>query len=113
MTLSEGLPMDISVSRADAITLPPQAIAGVRAGWLGKRLLLGAAALGVVAAAGVYGHDWWTVGRFQVETDDAYVAADSVLVSPKISGYLDQVLVQDNQKVHAGEVVARIDDRDY
>ena len=33
--------------------------------------------------------------------------------SPKISGYLSQVLVQDNQKVHAGEVLARIDDRDY
>jgi membrane fusion protein (multidrug efflux system) len=113
MTLSEGIPMDISVSGADAITLPPQAIAGVRAGWLAKRLLLGAAALGIVAAAGVYGRDWWTVGRFQVETDDAYVAADSVLVSPKISGYLAQVLVQDNQSVRAGEVLARIDDRDY
>jgi membrane fusion protein (multidrug efflux system) len=113
MTLSEGIPMDISVSGADAITLPPQAIAGVRAGWVAKRLLLGAAALGIVAAAGVYGRDWWTVGRFQVETDDAYVAADSVLVSPKISGYLAQVLVQDNQSVRAGEVLARIDDRDY
>ena len=90
-----------------------QAIAGQRAGRHAKRLLLAAAALGIVAAAGVYGHDWWTVGRFQVETDDAYVAADSVLVSPKVSGYLAQVLVQDNQTVHAGEVLARIDDRDY
>ena len=105
--------MRISVSGADAIALPPQAAAGLRAGRFGKRLLLGAAALGIVAAAGVYGHEWWTVGRFQVETDDAYVAADSVLVSPKISGYLAQVLVQDNQSVRAGEVLARIDDRDY
>lgn len=105
--------MDISVSGADAITLPPQAIGGQHAGRIGKRLLLGAAALGIVAAAGVYGHDWWTVGRFQVETDDAYVAADSVLASPKVSGYLAQVLVQDNQSVHAGGVLARIDDRDY
>ncbi len=105
--------MDISVSGADAITLPPQAIAGRRAGRFGKRLLLAAAALGFVAAAGVYGYDWWTVGRFQVATDDAYVAADSVLVSPKISGYLAQVLVEDNQKVRAGQVLARIDDRDY
>jgi len=92
--------------------LPPGAIAGQRAGRTAKRVLLAAAALGIVAAAGVYGHDWWTVGRFQVETDDAYVAADSVLVSPKISGYLAQVLVQDNQPVHAGDVLARIDDRD-
>ncbi len=105
--------MDISVSGADAITLPPQAIGGQRASRLGKRLLLAAAALGIVGAAGVYGHEWWTVGRFQVETDDAYVGADSVLVSPRISGYLARVLVQDNQTVHAGEVLARIDDRDY
>ena len=93
--------------------LPPGAIAGQRAGRTAKRVLLAAAALGIVAAAGVYGHDWWTVGRFQVQTDDAYVAADSVIVSPKISGYLSQVLVQDNQPVHAGDVLARIDDRDY
>jgi membrane fusion protein (multidrug efflux system) len=92
--------------------LPPGAIAGQRVGRTARRLLLAAAALGIVAAAGVYGYDWWTVGRFQVETDDAYVAADSVIVSPKISGYLAQVLVQDNQKVHAGDVLARIDDRD-
>jgi membrane fusion protein (multidrug efflux system) len=105
--------MRISVSGADAIALPPHAAAGLRAGRFGKRLLLGAAALGIVAAAGVYGHEWWTVGRFQVQTDDAYVAADSVLVSPKVSGYLAQVLVQDNQPVHAGDVLARIDDRDY
>jgi membrane fusion protein (multidrug efflux system) len=105
--------MNISVRGADAITLPPQTIGGQRASRLAKRMLLGAAALSVVAAAGVYGHDWWTVGRFQVETDDAYVAADSVLVSPKISGYLAQVLVQDNQTVRAGDVLARIDDRDY
>ncbi|HET6237957.1 MAG TPA: HlyD family secretion protein [Acetobacteraceae bacterium] len=98
---------------AHDIALPSNAIAGQRAGGLTKRLLLAAAALGIVAAGGVYGRDWWTVGRFQVETDDAYVAADSVLVSPKVSGYLDQVLVEDNQKVHAGQVVARIDDRDY
>ncbi len=105
--------MDMSVTDAGAITLPPHAIAGQRAGRLGKRLLLAAAALGIVAAAGTYGYDWWTVGRFQVATDDAYVAANSVLVSPKISGYLAQVLVQDNQKVRAGQVLARIDDRDY
>jgi len=92
--------------------LPPGAIAGQRVARTARRLLLAAAALGIVAAAGVYGYDWWTVGRFQVETDDAYVAADSVIVSPKISGYLAQVLAQDNQKVHAGDVLARIDDRD-
>ena len=105
--------MDASDSCADEITLPPHAIAGQRAGISAKRLLLGAAALGIVAAAGLYAHDWWTVGRFQVATDDAYIAADSVILSPKVSGILAQVLVQDNQPVHAGDVLAHIDDRDY
>ncbi|HUN50405.1 MAG TPA: HlyD family secretion protein, partial [Candidatus Sulfotelmatobacter sp.] len=50
---------------------------------------------------------------FLVATDDAYVQADNVLISPKISGYIAEVLVQDNQPVHAGQVLARIDDRDY
>jgi membrane fusion protein (multidrug efflux system) len=105
--------MSTSSPAAGGIALPPQAIAGQRSGRLTKRLLLAAAALGITAAAGTYGYDWWTVGRFQIATDDAYVAADSVIVSPKISGYLAQVLVQDNQPVHAGDVLARIDDRDY
>jgi len=105
--------VDASIPRSGTISLPPDAVAGQRTGRLAKRLLLSAAALGIVAAAGVYGRDWWTVGRFQIDTDDAYVAADSVIVSPKISGYLAEVLVRDNQTVHAGDVLARIDDRDY
>jgi len=105
--------MSGSSPAADTITLPPHGIAGQRAGRLAKRLLLAAAAIGITVAAGTYGYDWWTVGRFQVATDDAYVAADSVIVSPKVSGYLAQVLVQDNQPVRAGDVLARIDDRDY
>ncbi|PKE30408.1 efflux transporter periplasmic adaptor subunit [Rahnella sp. AA] len=46
-------------------------------------------------------------------TDDAFVSADSTLVAPRISGTLANVYVQDNQTVKAGDVLARIDDRDY
>jgi membrane fusion protein (multidrug efflux system) len=60
-----------------------------------------------------YGAYYWKDGRFLVSTDDAYVDADSVIVSPKISGYIAQVTVEDNQIVHAGQVLARIDDRDF
>ena len=45
-------------------------------------------------------------------TDDAYVKADSTIISPKVSGYIAQVLVGDNQPVKAGQLLARIDDRD-
>ena len=78
-----------------------------------KRLLIPAAALGFVSAVAVYSDYYWTTGRFLVSTDDDYVQAHSVLISPHISGYISEVPVDDNQRVKAGEVLARIDPRDY
>jgi membrane fusion protein, multidrug efflux system len=78
-----------------------------------RRLLMAGAAVAVLASASWYGFDYWTVGRFLVSTDDAYVKADNTTVAPKVSGYLHEVLVGDNERVHAGQVLARIDDRDF
>ncbi len=78
-----------------------------------KRLLIAAAALVFLTAAAVYGHYYWTSGRFLVSTDDAYVQTHSVLISPKVSGYISEAPVDDNHSVKAGEVLARIDPRDY
>ncbi|MEK7695283.1 MAG: HlyD family secretion protein [Pseudomonadota bacterium] len=75
-------------------------------------LIRGAGALLVVAAAG-YGYHWWTESRFTEETDDAYVGGDVTLIAAKVPGYVAEVLVTDNQQVHAGDLLARIDDRDY
>jgi membrane fusion protein, multidrug efflux system len=75
-----------------------------------------ALALGVIAgvfAAAAYGHYYWTTGRYLVSTDDAYIDVHSAMISPKISGYISDVPVNDNQNVKAGEVIARIDPRDY
>ena len=58
-------------------------------------------------------YDYLTVGRYLETTDDAYVKADSTIVAPKVSGYIADVLVSDNERVKAGQVVARIDDRDF
>ncbi len=71
-----------------------------------------AVALGVAAAADL-GYGYFATGRYLESTDDAYVKADSTIVSPKVSGYISQVLVGDNQPVKAGQVLARIDDRDF
>ncbi|MDR9818148.1 HlyD family secretion protein [Rhizobium hidalgonense] len=79
----------------------------------GRGLLLGASAVVLIAAGAYYGHDYWTVGRFHISTDDAYVKADNTTVAPKVSGYLAEVLVSDNQVVKAGQPLARIDDRDF
>ncbi|TAX54823.1 HlyD family secretion protein [Rhizobium leguminosarum] len=78
-----------------------------------KRAVLAAALLAGVAFAGDFGHRYWTVGRFIESTDDAYVKADYTTVAPKVAGYIGQVLVNDNDAVKAGQVLARIDDRDF
>lgn len=78
----------------------------------GKRVLRMLALIALLAAAGWAGY-WWLEGRFFESTDDAYLQADSLTVAPKISGYVAEVLVKDNQAVHAGDVVARLDARKY
>jgi len=78
-----------------------------------RKLLLVAASVLALAAGARYGFDYWTAGRFQVSTEDAYVKADTITIAPKISGYIGAVLVGDNEQVKAGQILARIDDRDF
>ncbi|MBB4252846.1 HlyD family secretion protein [Rhizobium sp. BK008] len=78
-----------------------------------KRAVLAAALLAGVAFAGDFGYRYWTLGRFIESTDDAYVKADYTTVAPKVAGYIREVLVSDNDQVKAGQVLARIDDRDF
>jgi membrane fusion protein (multidrug efflux system) len=78
-----------------------------------KRSVLAVALLAGTVFAGHYGYEYWTVGQFLVETDDAYVKADATIVAPKISGYIAEIHIRDNQPVKAGDILARIDDRDF
>ncbi|MEA2790935.1 MAG: rane fusion protein multidrug efflux system [Acetobacteraceae bacterium] len=78
-----------------------------------RSALFGAGVIGLLTTGTLYGQYWWRTGRFLASTDDAYLQADNVIISPKVSGYLLSVPVTDNQPVHAGQVLARIDDRDY
>ena len=66
-----------------------------------------------VSAGAYYGYHWWTEGRFLVSTDDAYVKADSSIIATKIAGYVAEVPIRDNQHVHKGDLLSKIDDRDY
>jgi len=78
-----------------------------------KKLLLRIAIGAAIVAGVVYGGHWWTVGRFIEDTDDAYVGGDVTVIGPKVPGYIDKVAVTDNQFVHAGDLLVKIDDRDY
>jgi membrane fusion protein (multidrug efflux system) len=80
--------------------------------WL-RRLLFAGVAIAALTGGADYGWHYWSIGRFLVSTDDAYVKADSTTIAPKISGYIAAVTVADNQPVKAGDILARIDDRDF
>ena len=80
---------------------------------LPKHKALAAAALviavGVAACAGTHR----LIDSHTETTDDAYIAADFTLVAPRVAGPLVEVLVDDNQHVRAGQLLLRIDDRDF
>jgi membrane fusion protein (multidrug efflux system) len=84
-----------------------------RRGFLRRRPIV--SAIGAVLLASMLGGGYLYVdyaGRFQ-STDDAFVAARQSALAPKVSGYITAVPVTDNEHVVAGDVIARIDDRDY
>ncbi len=97
---------------AGQLANPPQALPRPARRWMRKALLVGVGAL-AFAGAGHFGWQYWTVGQFEVSTDDAYVQADNTTIAPKVSGYVAAVLVGDNEPVKAGQTLARIDDRDF
>src|SRR5580692_3101196 len=77
------------------------------------RVLLVAIGIGAFVIGGVWGVHWWFVGRFIQSTDDAYLQADSVTVAPKVSGYIAEVYIKDNQSVPVGAPLVRLDNRQY
>jgi membrane fusion protein (multidrug efflux system) len=100
LTLSPVLPVTRDTIRARSATLR-------------KRLVIASAAGLAALGAAWYAHDWWTNVRFIVTTDDAYVGADITVIAPKIPGLIAAVAVTDNQPVHAGDLLVKLDDRDY
>jgi membrane fusion protein (multidrug efflux system) len=111
MSSADRISVAIKVPRQGELDQSSDRRLGV--GRLAGRVVAGAAVIAVVAAGCMAGAQYWTVGRFMESTDDAYVQADSTNVAPKISGYISDLGVNDNQTVRAGQVLARIDDRDY
>jgi membrane fusion protein (multidrug efflux system) len=77
-----------------------------------RKIVLGVAAAVALAAIG-YGIHAWVWSLAHVSTDDAYVEGTIAPVSSKVAGHVAAVLVEDNQAVKAGQVIVRIDPRDY
>ena len=67
----------------------------------------------VVAIGAVLGIVWWFLHRDQLSTDDAYTNGRAIMIAPQVSGTVVELAVNDNQFVHAGDLLIAIDPRPY
>jgi len=67
----------------------------------------------VVLALIAGGVIWWLIARHYEDTDDAFIDTHIVRLAPQISGQVVQVLAQDNQLVHQGDLLIAINSADY
>jgi membrane fusion protein (multidrug efflux system) len=71
-------------------------------------------ALGVVVLLGLIGGGWyWFATRNFESTDDAFVDGRAITIAPQVKGLVTVLAVNDNQFMHAGDVLLQIDPRDY
>jgi membrane fusion protein (multidrug efflux system) len=69
---------------------------------------------GLVLVAAIIGGGWyWWSNRNLESTDDAYTEGRAISIAPRVGGYVTELAVGDNQFVHAGDLLLRIDQRDY
>ncbi|HEY4416630.1 MAG TPA: HlyD family secretion protein [Verrucomicrobiae bacterium] len=92
-------------------TEPPAPRKNRRPAW--NRIAFAGLAVCVGLGLAAFAHHWWTVGRFIESTDDAYIGGDVTVIAPKVAGFISQLSVTDNQQVHAGDLLIKLDDRDY
>ncbi len=74
-----------------------------------RKLLIGVLGALVVVAAAVFGIPWIELTFSTVSTDDAYVSDHVTFVAPRVGGQVSRVLVDDNNRVHKGELLAELD----
>ena len=94
--------------RSDKAAAKPSLRDRLREHWL-LALVLSLLAAAVLIGGLLY----WLEIRHYESTDDAFIAARSFSVASKVSGYVTDVPVTDNQHVNSGDLLARIDERDY
>jgi len=84
------------------------------AGFLSSRRLLAVVGVSALLVGGLgYGGYLWYFWQTHVSTDDAYIAGHIAPVSARVSGTVVRVHVDDNQQVKEGDVLVRLDPRDY
>ena len=84
-----------------------------KTGQSSKSAFLSAFGLLALASTASATYLYWDYAAHFESTDDAFIAARQFSIAPKVAGYIVSVPVTDNQHVAVGDVIARIDDRDY
>ncbi len=67
----------------------------------------------IVAVGLAIGIPWYLYSRHYVSTDDAFIDGHIIPVSPRVAGHVVNVYVNDNQFVHQGDLLVRLDPRDF
>src|SRR3984893_10348683 len=107
--MSTAVELDAGSAQARVVATPPRR--DLRPAI--RRLALSGLLFGIALGAAWYAHQWWTIGRFIETTDDAYVGGEVTVIAPKVAGWIAEVAVTDNQAVRAGDLLVKLDDRDY
>jgi membrane fusion protein (multidrug efflux system) len=94
---------------ADGAVAPPKPAARASR----RRGLIAAGGVAALLAIIGLGAQWLVSGRYIETTDDAYVGGDVTDIAPQVSGVIAAIAVSDDQFVHRGDVLMRIDDRDF
>jgi membrane fusion protein (multidrug efflux system) len=69
--------------------------------------------LAIVIGLGVWFSSWYLERQKYESTDDAYLKANMLLISPKVPGYVTELLMDDNKVVKKGDLLVKIESRDY
>lgn len=77
-----------------------------------RQILLGVLGVGMLAA-GIFGLRWWNYASTHEQTDNAFVGGHIHPVSSRVNGTVASVLVKDNQQVQQGQVLVKLDPRDF
>ena len=106
----------ISIDQGDTITETPPAKPSAPTGrnlMQRRRLLMAVLATVVVAIAVVFGIPWIKLMLTTVSTDDAYVNGHVTFVAARVPGQVSRVLVDDNNRVHKGDLLVELDKEPY
>ncbi len=74
-----------------------------------RKLLAGVIGIAVLAILLVFGIPWVEQMLNTVSTDDAYVNGHVTFVAPRVAGQISRVLVDDNNRVRKGDLLAELD----